>query len=166
MKCQICESLCHTGSFGNFLVVAPQTSPLQKWTKVPVPVPDGLVKLYATPPSILHLGHHPPHITFVKTHQDGKMSGTEALYRSEQISPGSPSRWALLSACLDLPSLATQQESGSVAKTRRSSGTLLYYTDTEETKEWGRDECLSQVRLPRISYRQLFGGRRTKRVPD
>ena len=75
------------------------------------------------------------HIAFVKTHQDGLMSVTEALYRSEQISPASPSRWALLTPCPDLRGLVTQQESGSVAKTRRSSGTLQYYTDTEETKE-------------------------------
>ena len=106
------------------------------------------------------------HITFVKTHHDGLMSGTVALYLSEQISPGSPSRWALLSACLDLPSLVTQQESGSVAKNRKSSGTLQYYTDRDETKEWGRDESLSQVRLPRISCWQSFGGRRTGRVSD
>ena len=31
------------------------------------------------------------HITFVKTHQDGLKSGTEARYRSEQISSASPS---------------------------------------------------------------------------
>ena len=37
---------------------------------------------------------------------------------------------------------------------------------TEETKEGGRDECLSQVSLPRISCRQSFGGRQTWRVTD
>ena len=106
------------------------------------------------------------HITFVKTHQDGLMPGTEALYRSEVISPGSPSRWALLSACLDLPSLVTQHESGSVAKYIRLSGTLEYYTDNRGDKGVRQDECLSQVRIPRISCRQLFGGCQLWRVTD
>ena len=74
------QTFCKRGGGGNFLLVAPQTPPLplkvykspifnlvllytfggggalQKCTKVPVPV---MMKLYTTPPSILHHGHHP-----------------------------------------------------------------------------------------------------------
>ena len=78
-----------------------------------------------------------PRIPFVKTHQDGPLSGTEARYRSEQISPASPSRWALLTACLDLRGLVMQQESGSVAKNRRLSGTLEYYTEYTDRGDKG-----------------------------
>ena len=90
--------------------------------------PFGQKSLFLSVKKLLGVGGG-GHIMFVKTHQDGLMSGTKAWYRSEQISQGSPSRWALLTACPDLPSLVTQQESCSVAKNIRLSGTLEYYTD-------------------------------------
>ena len=52
-------------NIGNFLVVTQWTPPppLPKVYKSPstsATVPEELVKLYATPRSILHLGHNPP----------------------------------------------------------------------------------------------------------